>query len=144
MHGAAVVPKLDIVDTLIDEVSFRVLIGALQTAGLVDELKGAGPFTFFAPTDQAFETLPTGAVTELEKPENHGRLRRLLQHHVVPDRHLASAVKTYQSLTTICGSTLAIESDGSGLKVERSPVLSYDILCTNGVIHVVGAVLAPK
>lgn len=144
MPGPAVNPKLDIIDTLIDEASFRVLISALQTANLIDELKGAGPYTFFAPTDQAFENLPPGAVQELEKPANRARLRKLLQHHVVNARHLATDVKTYQALTTICGDTLKIESDGWGIKVEGVPILGSDILCNNGVIHVVGAVLPAK
>ncbi len=142
MHGSAANQKSDIVDTARSEASFRKFLSALQAAPpMVDYLKGAGPFTVFLPTDEAFDALPAGSLEQLEKPENQDRLTKLLKYHIVEGAHSSNEVKTMQTMLTTSGDKLAVESDGSGIRINNAQVLGRDILCTNGIIHVVGAVL---
>jgi len=134
----------DIVSTAVAAGSFKTLAAALQAAGLVDILKGPGPFTVFAPTDAAFAKLPAGTVETLLKPENKGRLTAILTYHVVSGRVLASQVAGMSSATTVNGKSLAIRSEGGTVTVGGAEVVGADILCSNGVIHVIDTVLLPN
>ena len=134
----------DIVDTAVSAGSFKTLVAALQAAGLVDTLKGKGPFTVFAPTDEAFAKLPPGTVEDLLKPENKEKLVAILTYHVVPGTDLASQIAKMKSVKTVNGQSLAISVDGSTVMVGDAKVIKTDILCSNGVIHVIDSVLLPK
>ena len=134
----------DIVSTAVAAGSFKTLAAALQAAGLVDTLKGAGPFTVFAPTDAAFAKLPAGTVENLLKPENKAKLTAILTYHVVPGRVLAAQVADMSSAKTVNGQTLAIRSEGGTVMVGGADVVGADILCSNGVIHVIDTVLLPN
>ncbi len=141
MHGSAANPKFDIVDSARSEGSFTVFLMALQTASyMVDYLKGAGPFTVFMPTDQAFELLAPGSIQELQKPENHERLMAILKGHIAKGLYSSADLRSMQALETESGSMLRIESSGSGLKVNNATLKGRDILCTNGLIHAIEAV----
>ena len=137
-------PQKDIVSTAVAAGSFKTLAAALQAAGLVDTLKGAGPFTVFAPTDAAFAKLPAGTVENLLKPENKAKLTAILTYHVVPGRVLAAQVAGMSSATTVNGQPLAIRSEGGTVTVGGADVVGADILCSNGVIHVIDTVLLPN
>ncbi|GFE65992.1 fasciclin domain-containing protein [Litoreibacter roseus] len=134
----------DIVDTAVAAGSFNTLVAAVQAADLVDTLKGPGPFTVFAPTDDAFAKLPAGTVETLLKPENKDQLVSILTYHVVPGRVLAGdlAGKRVRA-NTVNGQTLHIDGR-SGVKVENANVISADVIASNGVIHVIDTVLLPK
>ena len=145
--GALANPKpasQDIVDTAVAAGSFKTLAAALQAAGLVDTLKGKGPFTVFAPTDEAFAKLPPGTVEDLLKPENKEKLVAILTYHVVPGRDLASQIAKMNSVKTVNGQSLAISVNGGTVMVGNAEVIKTDILCSNGVIHVIDSVLLPK
>jgi len=145
--GAIANPKpasQDIVETAVAAGSFKTLAAALQAAGLVDTLKGKGPFTVFAPTDEAFAKLPPGTVEDLLKPENKEKLVAILTYHVVPGTDLASQIAKMKSVKTVNGQSLAISVDGSTVMVGDAKVIKTDILCSNGVIHVIDSVLLPK
>ncbi len=135
----------DIVTTAIEAGSFKTLVAAVQAAGLVDTLKGPGPFTVFAPTDAAFAALPAGTVETLLKPENKARLVAVLTYHVVPGKVMSTdlAGKTAEP-KTVEGQTLAINATGGAVKVNQATVTKADIVADNGVIHVIDAVLLPK
>ena len=146
--GMAALPAIaqdaDIVDTAVAADDFNTLVAAVQAAGLVDALKGEGPFTVFAPTDAAFAALPEGTVEDLLKPENKDQLTAVLTYHVVPAKvmsgELAGQVATAKTLQ---GGELNI--DGSdGVTVNGANVVTADIETTNGVIHVIDAVLLPE
>jgi uncharacterized surface protein with fasciclin (FAS1) repeats len=137
-------PPKDIVDTAVAAGSFKTLAAALQAAGLVDTLKGAGPFTVFAPTDAAFAKLPAGTVESLLKPENKARLTAILTYHVVPGRVLAAQVAGMSSAATANGQPLAISSENGMVMVGTARVTKTDILCSNGVIQVIDTVLLPN
>ncbi|MHC4881720.1 MAG: fasciclin domain-containing protein [Planctomycetota bacterium] len=128
----------DIVDTAIEAGSLKTLISAVKTADLVDSLKGKGPLTVFAPTDEAFEKLPEGAVEDLLKPENRDKLIAVLTYHVVPGKILLSQ----QSWETLQGQSIVIKTPGS-FQVNEAEVLKSDIVTSNGVIHVIDKVLLP-
>src|SRR5271157_3691806 len=134
----------DIVDTAVAAGSFKTLAAALQAAGLVDTLKGKGPFTVFAPTDEAFAKLPPGTVEDLLKPENKEKLVAILTYHVVPGRDLASQVVKMTSAKTVNGQSLAISVNDGTVMVDNAKVIKTDILCSNGVIHVIDSVVLPK
>lgn len=134
----------DIVDTAVAAGSFKTLAAALQAAGLVDTLKGKGPFTVFAPTDEAFAKLPPGTVEDLLKPENKAKLVAILTYHVVPGKVLASQVTKMNSAKTVNGESLTISVNSGSVMVENAKVVKTDILCSNGVIHVIDTVLLPK
>jgi uncharacterized surface protein with fasciclin (FAS1) repeats len=137
-------PTKDIVDTAVAAGSFKTLAKALQAAGLVETLKGAGPFTVFAPTDEAFAKLPAGTLESLLKPENKAKLQRILTYHVVPGKVMAADVVNLQSAKAVSGDTIAIAASGGGVMVDNAKVVKTDILASNGVIHVIDAVILPE
>ena len=139
----APVQELDIVDTAVGAGSFNTLVAAVKAAGLVDTLKGDGPFTVFAPTDEAFKKLPPGTVENLLKPENLEQLQAILTYHVVSGDVLAADVVKLDSATTVEGQDVAIKVDGGIVMVNGAKVLKTDIKCKNGVIHVIDSVLLP-
>jgi uncharacterized surface protein with fasciclin (FAS1) repeats len=135
--------KMDIVDTAVNAGSFKTLAAALKAAGLVETLKGEGPFTVFAPTDEAFAKLPAGTVESLLKPENKAKLTAILTYHVVAGDVKAADVVKLKSAKTLEGQTVTIDAT-EGVKINDAKVVKADIECTNGVIHVIDTVLLPK
>jgi uncharacterized surface protein with fasciclin (FAS1) repeats len=133
----------DIVDTAVAAGQFNTLVQALQAAGLVETLKGKGPFTVFAPTDEAFAKLPSGTLEELLKPENKGKLVAILTYHVVAGEVKASDVVKLTSAKTVNGEPLKVSTMGGNVMINDANVVKADILCSNGVIHVIDAVLLP-
>jgi uncharacterized surface protein with fasciclin (FAS1) repeats len=142
-EATAEAPATDIVDTAVAAGSFTTLAAALEAAGLVETLKGEGPFTVFAPTDEAFAKLPAGTVENLLKPENKDQLVAILTYHVVPGRVLAADVVGLTSATSVQGEDIAVAVDGSNVKVNDANVTATDILASNGVIHVIDSVIMP-
>ena len=134
----------DVVDTAIAAGSFKTLAKALDAAGLVTTLKGAGPFTVFAPTDEAFAKLPNGTLETLLKPENKEKLRRILTYHVVAGKVMASDVVKLQSARAVSGDTITVKVEDGVVHVDNATVTSSDILASNGVIHVIDSVILPK
>ena len=134
----------DIVDTAVAAGSFKILAAALKAADLVDTLKGAGPFTVFAPTDEAFAKLPAGTVEDLLKPENKAKLQRILKYHVVAGKVMAADVTRMKSAKAVSGDTIAIATRNGAVMVDNARVAKADIAATNGVIHVIDAVILPK
>src|SRR5687768_8842680 len=132
-----------IVDTAVAAGQFKTLATALQAAGLVDTLKGRGPFTVFAPTDAAFAKLPAGTVEMLLKPENKAKLAAILTYHVVPGRVMAADVVKLSEAKTVNGKALTISARGETVTVNEAKVVNADIAATNGVIHVVDTVILP-
>ena len=148
LGGAAVTPaeiKADIVDTAVAAGSFKTLAAALGAAGLVDTMKSAGPFTVFAPTDDAFAKLPAGTVEELLKPENKAKLAAILTYHVVSGKVMASTVVTMdgQKVKTVNGQEVSIKVGVDGVTVDGAKVVTTDIECSNGVIHIIDSVILP-
>ncbi len=133
----------DIVDTAVAAGSFQTLVAAVKAADLVDTLKGVGPFTVFAPTDAAFAKLPAAVVQDLLKPENKGKLQGILTYHVVAGKVLAADVVNLKVAKTVQGQELKIDTK-DGVKVDAANVVNTDIQCSNGVIHVIDAVVLPK
>ena len=134
----------DIVDTAVAAGSFKTLAAALQAAGLVDTLKGKGPFTVFAPTDEAFAKLPAGTVESLLKPENKAKLVRLLTYHVVAGKVMAADVVKVTSAKAVSGDTITVKVANGGVTVDNAKVVKTDIAASNGVIHVIDTVIMPK
>src|SRR4051794_22885987 len=135
----------DIVETATSNGSFTTLVAAVKAAGLVDTLKGPGPFTVFAPTDEAFRKLPAGTVENLLKPENKAQLTKVLTYHVVPGKVMASDVKGKTTTAkTVEGSAVAIDASGGAVKVDNATVSKADVTASNGVIHVIDTVIMPK
>jgi len=134
----------DIVDTAVAAGSFKTLAAALQAAGLVETLKGKGPFTVFAPTDAAFAKLPAGTVEDLLKPENKAKLTAILTYHVVPGRVMAAEAGKLPSAKTVNGASLTIKAMGGKVMVDNATVTTADIAASNGVIHVIDSVVLPK
>jgi transforming growth factor-beta-induced protein len=137
-------PANDIVDTAVAAGSFKTLVAAAQAAGLVETLKGDGPFTVFAPSDDAFARLPEGTVESLLKEENREQLRAVLLYHVVPGRMPASEVVKARELKTAQGSSLAVKVDQGTVHIDGAKVVTADIQTRNGIIHVIDAVVLPK
>lgn len=135
--------KKDIVDTAVAAGQFNTLAKALQAAGLVDTLKGKGPFTVFAPTDEAFAKLPAGALDDLLKPENKEKLVSILTYHVVPGAVSSKKVATMKSAKTVNGKDVSISAEGGTVKINDAKVIKADIKASNGVIHVIDSVLMP-
>ena len=133
----------DIFDTAVAAGAFKTLVAAVQAAGLVDTLKGVGPFTVFAPTDEAFSKLPPSAVADLLKPENKAKLQGVLTYHVVAGKVLAADVIKLKSAKSVQGQDLAIDTT-AGVKVAGANVVETDIVCSNGVIHIIDTVMLPK
>ena len=134
----------DIVDTAVSAGQFTTLVAAVKAAGLVDTLKGAGPFTVFAPTDAAFAKLPKGTVESLLKPENKAKLTAILTYHVVAGKVMAADVVKLKSANTVNGKPVQIKVDGGTVMVDNAKVVKTDIGTSNGVIHVIDSVLLPK
>lgn len=135
--------KKDIVEVAVQAGSFKTLAAALQAADLVGTLKSAGPFTVFAPTDEAFAKLPPGTLQKLLLPENKPKLQAVLTYHVVPGKIPASKVITMTAAKTVNGAELPISSSGKGVIVGGANVVSTDIPASNGIIHVIDAVMLP-
>jgi uncharacterized surface protein with fasciclin (FAS1) repeats len=134
----------DIVDTAVAAGSFKTLAAALQAAGLVDTLKGKGPFTVFAPTDAAFAKLPAGTVDNLLKPENKAKLVSILTYHVVSGNVAAAEVTKMKTAKTVQGASVKISAADGKVMIDDSTVAKADIAASNGVIHVIDTVLMPK
>ena len=134
----------DIVDVAVSAGQFNTLAAALQAANLVETLKGEGPFTVFAPTDEAFAKLPKGTVEHLLQPENRDQLVAILTYHVVPGKVYAADVVKLDSATTVNGADIAIKVDDSGVAVNDANVIKTDIGASNGVIHVIDTVILPR
>ncbi len=135
--------KFDIVDTAIQAGKFSTLATALTAAGLVETLKGDGPFTVFAPTDEAFAKVPQETLRKLLKPENKDKLTAILTYHVVAGKILARDVVNVNKATTVQGQSIKIDAK-DGVKIDGAKVITADIEATNGVIHVIDAVLMPS
>src|SRR5688572_29625443 len=133
----------DIVDTAVAAKSFTTLAKALTAADLVATLKGPGPFTVFAPTDEAFAKLPAATLDELLKPENKAKLRRVLTYHVVSGKVMAADVVKVKSAKAVSGDTLSIKTGDGAVMVDKAQVVKTDIAASNGVIHVLDTVLLP-
>ncbi len=133
----------DIVDTAVAADGFNTLVAAVQAAGLVDTLKGDGPFTVFAPTDEAFAALPAGTVENLLKPENKEQLVAVLTYHVVPGKVMSGDITADMAATTVQGTDVDITTMG-GVKVDGASVVAADIEASNGVIHVIDQVILPN
>jgi uncharacterized surface protein with fasciclin (FAS1) repeats len=135
--------KKDIVDTAAGDAQFSTLVAAVKAAGLVDTLKGKGPFTVFAPTNDAFAKLPAGTVESLLKPENKAKLVKVLTYHVVAGKTKSSALAGKKlEVATVEGSKVAVDGT-SGVKVNNATVIAADVYASNGVIHVIDTVLLP-
>lgn len=135
---------VDIVDTAVAAGKFKTLAAALGAAELVDALKGEGPFTVFAPTDEAFAKLPEGTVENLIKPKNKETLQGILKYHVASGQLKAKDVVRLRLLETLLGKDVLIEVDGDNVSINGSKVVMTDIECSNGVIHVIDTVILPK
>ena len=133
----------DIVDTAVAAGSFKTLVAAVQAAGLVETLKGEGPFTVFAPTDEAFAKLPEGTVEMLLKPENKEKLVAVLTYHVVPGKVMAADVVKLTEAPTVQGSKAKVKVANGTVMIDAAKVVKTDIETSNGVIHVIDAVILP-
>jgi len=143
-HQEATMAKADIVDTAAKAGSFNTLVAAIKAAGLVDTLKGKGPFTVFAPTDAAFEKLPKGTLKMLLKPENKAKLQAILTYHVVSGKIMSGEIAGKKAMVkTVQGSELNVDAT-KGVMVNDAQVVKADIETTNGVIHVIDTVVLPK
>lgn len=136
--------SMDIVDIAVHAGSFETLVAAVKAAGLVEVLKGEGPFTVFAPTDEAFAALPEGTVAELLKPENKDKLVAILTYHVVSGKVMAADVVKLSEAETVQGQKVAIKTDDNGVMIDNARVTQTDIPASNGVIHVIDAVILPS
>ena len=137
-------PTKDIVDTAVSAGSFKTLTTALKAAGLVETLKGKGPFTVFAPTDEAFAKLPAGTVESLLKPANKQKLTGILTYHVVAGNVKAADVVKLSSAKTLNGQSVTIKTVGGKVLINGATVVKADIAATNGTIHVIDTVLMPN
>jgi len=144
LGGSASAQGKDIVDTAVAAGQFTTLAAALKAAGLVETLKGTGPFTVFAPTDAAFAKLPKGTVEELLKPENKAKLTAILTYHVVAGKVMAADVVKVKDAKTIQGGSIKVNATGGKVMVDSANVVKADIVASNGVIHVIDSALMPK
>jgi uncharacterized surface protein with fasciclin (FAS1) repeats len=133
----------DIVDTAA-AAKFNTLVAAVKAADLVDTLKGSGPFTVFAPTDEAFAKLPAGTLESLLKPENKAKLQGILTYHVVPGKVMSHDVVKLDSAKTVQGSSVAIKTANGHVMVNNARVIKADVGASNGVIHVIDTVILPQ
>jgi uncharacterized surface protein with fasciclin (FAS1) repeats len=136
--------KKDIVDVAAENGSFNTLVAAIKAAGLVDTLKGKGPFTVFAPTDEAFAKLPEGTVEMLLEPENKDKLAAILTYHVVSGKVMSTDVVKIDSATSVQGEMLMVEVVAGSVMINNAKVIMADVKTSNGVIHVIDTVLMPK
>jgi len=141
--SAASSPEKNIVDTAVAAGSFNTLVKAVQAADLTATLEGPGPFTVFAPTDQAFAKLPAGTLESLLKPENKDKLRAILTYHVVAGEVDAAEVAKLTSVKTVEGANLKIAANNGSVMVDNATVVKADIRTSNGIIHVIDAVMLP-
>jgi len=132
----------DIVDTAVSAGDFGTLVAAVKAAGLVETLKGDGPFTVFAPTDAAFKKLGS-TVDELLKPENKDKLTAILTYHVVPGKVTSKQVVKLSEAKTVQGSSISIKLADGTVMIDEAKVVKADIMCSNGVIHVIDTVITP-
>ena len=133
----------DIVDVAASNKSFSTLVAAVKAAGLVETLKGEGPYTVFAPTNEAFAKLPKGTLESLLKPENKQKLVAILTYHVVPGKVMAKDVKSGK-VKTASGSSFKMKVSKKGVWVDKAKVVATDVKADNGVIHVIDTVILPK
>ena len=140
--GAPMLPTKDIIDNAVNSKDHTTLVAAVKAAGLVDTLKGKGPFTVFAPVNAGFAALPPGTVDNLLKPENKPALTKVLTYHVVPGKVMAKDVKPGK-VKTVQGSEITISTTG-GVMVDNAKVVKTDVEASNGVIHVIDTVIMPK
>lgn len=133
----------DLVETVVAG-EFNTLVAAVKTAGLIDVLKGKGPLTLFVPTDEAFEKLPKGTLASLLEPENRERLRAILESHVVAGRYPAAQLAKQDQLKSLSGRRIEVAAHGDGVKVDDARVIQTDIVTSNGVVHVIDAVILPE
>lgn len=131
-----------IVTVAVEAGQFKTLVAAVKAAGLVDTLNGKGPFTVFAPTDEAFAKLPKGTLEDLLKPENKAKLAGILTYHVLSGKVMAADVSTMKA-KTVNGKELSVKVDAGKVTVDKANVVKTDIAASNGVIHVIDAVLMP-
>jgi uncharacterized surface protein with fasciclin (FAS1) repeats len=144
LAGGSKMPTKDIVDTAVSAGSFKTLTTALAAAGLVETLKGKGPFTVFAPTDEAFAKLPAGTLESLLKPANKQKLTSILTYHVVAGNVKAADVVKLSSAMTLNGQSVTIKTVGGKVLINGATVVKADIAATNGTIHVIDTVLMPN
>jgi uncharacterized surface protein with fasciclin (FAS1) repeats len=135
--------KADIIDVAVSAGQFNTLATALDAADLVSTLKGDGPFTVFAPTDEAFAKLPEGTVESLLEPENRDQLVSILTYHVVPGKVMAADVVKLKEATTVNGENISIKSEGGNVQINEATVVAADVEASNGVIHVIDKVILP-
>ncbi|MGR5258439.1 fasciclin domain-containing protein [Vibrio astriarenae] len=140
-HG---MKKMDIVDTAAKNGSFTTLVAAVKAAGLVETLKGEGPFTVLAPTDDAFAALPEGTIDMLLMPENKDKLIAILTYHVIPAKAMAEDVVKLTTAATVQGQDVMITVNGDSVMVNDATVVATDVVASNGVIHVIDKVLMPQ
>jgi uncharacterized surface protein with fasciclin (FAS1) repeats len=145
LFASGVAAAADIVETAQEAGSFQTLLTAAEAAGLVDTLKSEGPFTVFAPTDEAFAKLPEGTVEDLLKPENQDQLKALLTYHVVPGKTMSSDLAGKQvEVESVEGSAIPIDATGDNVMVGDATVTQADVEADNGVIHVIDEVIQPQ
>ena len=142
-HESGKTGKQDIVAVASGAENFKTLVAAVKAAGLVETLQGKGPFTVFAPTDEAFAKLPKGTVEDLLKPENKEKLVSVLTYHVVPGKVMAADVKTMEA-KTVQGQPVNLKVSDAGVTVNNAKVVKTDLVANNGVIHVIDTVILPK
>ena len=143
LGGARAENQKDIVAVASSAGSFNTLVAAVKAAGLVETLQGSGPFTVFAPTDEAFAKLPKGTLEDLLKPENKEKLTSILTYHVVPGKVMAADVKTMKA-KTVNGKELDVKASSKGVTIDNAKVVKTDVVASNGVIHVIDTVVLPK
>jgi uncharacterized surface protein with fasciclin (FAS1) repeats len=141
--ASASTAEKDVVSTAVAAGQFKTLAAALGAAGLVDTLKGPGPFTVFAPTDAAFAKLPAGTVEGLLKPENKDQLTAILTYHVVPGTVMAADIVKLRQAETVSGKVLSVKVNGGTVMINDAKVTATDIAASNGVIHVIDSVVLP-
>ena len=142
-RAATFSPEKNIIDNLSGDASFTTLMKALQAAGLMETLKGTGPFTVFAPNDAAFARLPKGMLDDLLKPENKASLASILTYHVMPGKFTAAEVEKMKQLDTVNGDQLIFTVSGNIKAVDNAKVLQTDIACSNGLIHIIDTPVIP-
>jgi len=142
-RAATFSPEKNIIDNLSGDASFTTLMKALQAAGLMETLKGTGPFTVFAPNDAAFARLPKGMLDDLLKPESKARLASILTYHVMPGKFTAAEVEKMKQLDTVNGDQLIFTVSGNIKAVDNAKVLQTDIACSNGLIHIIDTPVIP-
>jgi uncharacterized surface protein with fasciclin (FAS1) repeats len=143
LAATSVASAADIVDTAVAG-NFTTLVAAVKAAGLVDTLKGPGPFTVFAPTDEAFAKLPPGTLESLLKPENKAKLQSILTYHVVAGKVMSQDVVKLHSAKTVEGQSVAIGTVNGAVTIDNARIVKADIVASNGVIHVIDTVLLPN